>query len=166
MDDFSEGLFDGPILSETSGVLIGGGVAQVGIMATKAIGGGKYNKYAGLIGAVVGGVAGYLLSRKDREKGVQALAGAMIVGVPRAIEDMALPALGLKGFDDPDLGAYAAEGMNGLGAYSAEGLSAPVEVLSESPGAPGLLAAVGAEEMAGDLGADIEVNGGSFGGGW
>lgn len=164
--EFGEGLFDGPILSETSGVLVGGGAAQLGILATKMISGGKHSKYAGLVGAGVGVLAGYLMGRKDREKGVQAMAGALIVSVPRAIEDMALPALGLKGFDEPGLGAYTAEGMNGLDAYAAEGLNAPVEVLSESPGAPGLIAAVGAEEMAGDLGADVEVSGNAFGGGW
>jgi hypothetical protein len=159
MDDFGEDFLGEGAMQQMSGPLIGGGLAQVGILATKAFA-PKFAKYAGIIGAVLGGgVSAFLMSKpQHRDKGLAGLATALVVGVPRAIEDLMLPAMGLKGFDGLD--AYTPEGLS---AYTSEGMGGPLEVLSESPGSPGLLSAMGQDDMAGDLGADIEVSGNAFG---
>ena len=107
-----------------------------------------------------GGI-GYLLMRKDREKGLAAIATAALVGLPRQLEDMLLPSR-LSGADTDLLGAYASE----MNAYTSEmGEASPVQVLNSGSGSTGLIGAVVPEEsMAGDLGADIEIqDSGAFG---
>lgn len=156
MDDF----FDGPTMETISGPLAGGGAAQVGILATRKFWPAKA-KYAGLIGTVLGVGIGYLMMRKDREKGLAAIATAALVGLPRQLEDMLLPSK-LAGNDTDLLGAYTSE----MGAYTSEmGEASPVEVLNSGSGGTGVIGAyVPEESMAGDLGADIEIqDSGAFG---
>jgi hypothetical protein len=156
MDDF----FDGPTMQSISGPLVGGGVAQLGILGTRKFLPAKA-KWAGLIGAALGVGASYLLMRKDHEKGVAGIAVALLVGLPRQLEDMMLPSK-LSGSDTDLLGAYTSE----MGAYTSEmGEASPIEVLNSGSGGTGVIGAVVPEEsMAGDLGADIEIqDSGAFG---
>lgn len=159
MDDF----FDGPTMQSIGGPLAGGGAAQVGILATRKFLPAKA-KYAGLIGTLLGVGVGYLIMRRDRDKGLAAIATAALVGLPRQLEDMMLPSR-LAGGDVDLLGAYTSE-MDGLGAYTSEmdGPS-PVEVLNSGSGGTGVIGAMVPEEsMAGDLGADVEImDSGAFG---
>lgn len=156
MDDF----FEGPTMTSISGPLAGGGAAQLGILATRKFMPAKA-KYAGLIGTLLGGAVGYLIMRKDRDKGLAAIATAALVGIPRQIEDMLMPSK-LSGEDVDLLGAYTSE----MGAYTSEmGAASPVQVLNSGSGGTGVIGAVVPEEsMAGDLGADIEIqDAGAFG---
>ena len=157
MDDF----FDGPTMEIVSGPLVGGGLAQIGILGTRKFA-PSYAKYAGAIGAALGAAASYLLMRRpgSRDKGMAGVACALLVGVPRQIEDLLLPSR-LSGADDL-LGAYTSE----MGAYTSEmGAPSPVEVLNSGSGGTGVVGAISPEEsMAGDLGADIEImDSGAFG---
>jgi hypothetical protein len=156
MDDF----FDGPTMETISGPLVGGGVAQLGILGTRKFLPAKA-KWAGAIGAALGVGASYLLMRKDRDKGIAGIAVALLIGIPRQIEDMLLPSK-LSGSDTDLLGAYTSE----MGAYTSEmGEASPIEVLNSGSGGTGVIGAVVPEEsMAGDLGADIEIqDAGAFG---
>jgi len=156
MDDF----FDGPTMETISGPLVGGGAAQLGILGTRKFLPAKA-KYAGLIGAALGVGASYLLMRRDRDKGIAGIAVALLIGIPRQIEDMLLPSK-LSGSDTDLLGAYTSE----MGAYTSEmGEASPIEVLNSGSGGTGVIGAVVPEEsMAGDLGADIEIqDAGAFG---
>jgi hypothetical protein len=170
MEDF----FDGAGMETMSGPLIGGGLAQLGILGTRKFLPAQA-KYAGLIGALVGGgVSAYLMSKPEhRQKGLAGLAVALLVGIPRQIEDLIMPSK-LSGADQIDLlsaynaemGAYNAEGM---GAYSTEGMNGlegegGVDILNSGSGSTGMLAAIVPENMAGDLGADVEIqDAGAFG---
>lgn len=153
MDDF----FDGAGMETVSGPLIGGGLAQLGILGTRKFLPAKA-KWAGLIGALLGGgVSAFLMSKpQHRQKGLAGLAVALLVGIPRQIEDLMLPSK-LSGADQIDLlGAYNAE----MGAYNAELGEESIEVLNSGSGSTGLIGAVVPENMAGDLGAgaaDVEI---------
>lgn len=163
MEDF----FDGAGMETVSGPLIGGGLAQLGILGTRKFA-PSYAKYAGLIGTVLGGgVSAFLMSKpQHRQKGLAGLAVALLVGVPRQIEDLIMPAK-LSGDDQIALlGAYNAEMADynaQMGAYNAEMAdanevgSSPVEVLNSGSGGTGLIGAIVPEDMAGDLGADVEI---------
>lgn len=156
MDDF----FNGPTMETITGPLVGGGGAQLGILATRKFLPAKA-KWAGLIGAAIGVGASALLMRKDRDKGIAGIAVALLVGLPRQIEDLMLPSK-LSGADTDLLGAYTSE----MGAYTSEmGAASPVTILNSGSGSTGLIGAVAPEEgMAGDLGADVEIqDSGAFG---
>lgn len=87
-DDFGD---FGGVGEDLVGPLIGGGAAQAGMLATKALFRGKpVAKYAGLIGTLLGGgISGALMfSPRFRRMGIQGLATAALVGIPRQIEDM------------------------------------------------------------------------------
>lgn len=162
MEDF----FDGAGMETVSGPLIGGGLAQLGILGTRKFL-PAHAKYAGLVGAILGGgVSAFLMSKPEhRQKGLAGLAVALLVGIPRQIEDLILPSK-LSGADQIDLlGAYNAE----MGAYNAEGMrglddGSGIDILNSGSGGTGMLAAVVPENMAGDLGADVEIqDAGAFG---
>jgi hypothetical protein len=169
MEDF----FDGAGMETVSGPLIGGGLAQLGILGTRKFLPAQA-KYAGLIGALIGGgVSAFLMSKPEhRQKGLAGLAVALLVGIPRQIEDLILPSK-LSGADQIDLlGAYNAEmgayNAEGMGAYNAEGMGdygeGGIDILNSGSGSTGMLAAVVPENMAGDLGADVEIqDAGAFG---
>jgi len=157
MEDF----FDGAGMETVSGPLIGGGLAQLGILGTRKFIPAQA-KYAGLIGAVLGAAAGAFMMSKPqhRNKGLAAVAVALLVGVPRQIEDLILPSK-LSGVDQIDLlGAYNAEmgAYNAeMGAYDTEMAGEQVEVLNSGSGGTGLIGAMVPENMSGDLGADVEI---------
>jgi hypothetical protein len=152
MEDF----FDGAGMETVSGPLIGGGLAQLGILGTRKFL-PAHAKYAGLIGAIVGGGVSALLMSKPqhRQKGLAGLAVALLVGIPRQIEDLILPSK-LSGADQIDiLNAYNYE----MGAYNAEGMNGDsgIDILNSGSGSTGMLAAIVPENMSGDLGADVEI---------
>jgi hypothetical protein len=147
MDDFFD--FGGAGSEIVAGPLIGGGLAQATILSVR-----KWlpahAKWAGAIGAAVGTAVGAFLMSKPahKEKGLAAVAVALLVG-----EDLMLPSK-LSGVENIDLlGAYDAE----MGAYDAEMGASPVEVLNSGSGGTGLIGAYVPENMAGDLGADMEI---------
>jgi hypothetical protein len=152
MDDFLD--FGGAGTEIVSGPLIGGGLAQLGILGTRKFLPAKA-KWAGAIGAALGVVAGGLLMRKPqhKEKGLAAVAVALLVGVPRQIEDLMMPSK-LSGVENLDiLSAYDAEMGGGyLGAGTG------IEVLNSGSGGTGVMGAYVPENMAGDLGADMEIS--------
>jgi hypothetical protein len=149
MNDFFD--FGGAGSEIVSGPLIGGGLAQLGILGTRKFMPSKA-KWAGAIGAAAGvAVGAFLMSKpQHKEKGLAAVAVALLVGVPRQIEDLMMPSK-LSGVENLDiLSAYDAE-MGALGATPG------VEVLNSGSGGTGLLGAYVPENMAGDLGADVEI---------
>jgi hypothetical protein len=104
MDDFGD--FEG-VGEDLAGPLIGGGAAQVGMLATKMLFKGKpITKWAGLIGTLLGGgiSAGLMFSPRYRRMGIQGLATAALVGIPRQIEDMVMggPMQGYLGVITPE----------------------------------------------------------------
>ena len=157
MDDF----FDGAGMQVVSGPLIGGGLAQLGILGTRKFLPAQA-KWAGAIGAALGGVvSAYLMSKPEhREKGLAGLAVALLVGVPRQIEDLMMPSK-LSGDEQLNLlGAYSSEmGADEMGAYASEMGASPVQVLNSGSGGTGLIGAIVPENMGGDLGADVEIQG-------
>jgi hypothetical protein len=153
MDDFFD--FGGAGKEIVAGPLIGGGLAQLGIFAMRKFAPSQA-KWAGAVGTVLGAAAGaFLMSKPEhKEKGLAAVATAMLVGLPRQIEDLVMPAK-LSGVDNIDLlGAYDAE----LAAYDAELADVPnVQVLNSGSGSTGLVGAIVPEDMSGDLGADADI---------
>ncbi len=106
MSTYGDSFFDGPAMSGAKAPLIGGGVAQLGVIAVKKFA-PAYAKWSGAIGAVLGSAAAYLLRRKLGEDGMgAAIAAALIVGVPRQVNDL----MGGTLMGD-DLGAYTAESL-------------------------------------------------------
>lgn len=148
--DFGDGMFDGA-LSSSKGVLIGAGLAQVGILGTR-MAAPKYGKYAGLVGAVLGGaVSAFMMSKpQHREAGQQGLAAALLVGLPRAIEDLALGAM-LKG---AEFGAITSE----MGAVPGIDIQGPIEIMDAGGGSTGLIGAVTSE-----MGEEAQIEGDAFG---
>jgi hypothetical protein len=153
MDDFFD--FGGSGKDIVAGPLVGGGLAQLAILAVRKFMPSQA-KWAGTIGAVAGSAVGaFLMSKPEhKEKGLAAVATALIVGVPRQIEDLMLPSK-LSGVENIDLlGAYDAE----MGAYDAEMGEVPnVQVLNSGSGGTGLVGAYVPETMSGDLGADADM---------
>ena len=142
--DFGEGL-----MTDAAGPLIGGGLAQLGILGTKILM-PAYSKYAGLIGAVLGGAVSAFLMTKPQHamKGNAGLATALLIGIPRAIEDMMLPT---------KLGAIT---WNGFGAAPGG-----IEILNGGGGSTGMLGAITTDGYGDDAAAaaPISIQGGSFG---
>ena len=93
-----------------AGPLIGGGATQAAIIGTRLLFKGKPNvtKWAGLIGAAVGGaISGAMMfSPKHKATGISGLLTAALIGIPRQIEDM-LEANGM--LKDGYLGVVTAE---------------------------------------------------------
>lgn len=150
MDDIGE-MFDGT-LSSAKGVLIGGGLAQAAILATKIMLPAK-SKYAGLIGAGIGGaVSAFMMTKpQHREAGQQGLAAALLIGLSRAVEDLALKSM----IKDSEFGAYTSE----MGAVPGIDIQGPLEIMDAGGGSSGLLGAVTSEM--GDAG--MEIQGSAFG---
>lgn len=145
--------------AEVAGPLIGGGVAQVGAIATKMLfsTSPKVVKWAPLIGSVLGaGVSALLAMRPGtRDTGISGIVTAALVGVPRQIEDALAPS-SLKGY----LGVITPEmemaGYGGLGAQD-------VELLDSGSGTTGMLGTIVPEQEMNGPG-DVELLGaGGFG---
>jgi hypothetical protein len=98
-----------------AGPLIGGGVAQVGTLAAKLLFQGKApSKWAGLIGAVTGAAVGAgMMFTRHRDVGISALVTALLIGVPRQLEDLLAPGsmsgYGLGVITPTELAAWGAE---------------------------------------------------------
>jgi len=134
-DDFGQG-----DKSSIAGPLIGGGVAQIGTLATKLLfRGKKIEKFGALIGLGLGGglSAALAVSPRFRATGISGLITAGLVTLPRLLEDMIGPKTGLK---------------DGFGVHTAERELAGVTTEEMA----------GAEEM---LGADIQLLDSGGGGG-
>lgn len=139
-----DGFFTGT-MGAAKGVLIGGGLAQVGVLGTKAFL-PKFSKYAGLIGAALGGgVSAFLMSKpQHREAGMQGLAAALVIGIPRAIEDLMLKGILKDGEEMAGLDAYTSE-LYGVPGIEIEGANSPIEILDAGGGSTGLIGAVTSE---------------------
>ena len=136
--------FDGDGIGSdgVAGPLIGGGVCQVGTLAAKLLFANKPPaKWAGLIGSGLGVlVGGGLMLAGKRGAGLSALLTALIVGVPRQLEDLLAPGGSMSGFDlgvisPQELAAWGAEAeaANMLGLHTAEELSGYDAELGEPP---------------------------------
>jgi hypothetical protein len=152
MDDIGE-MFDGT-LSSAKGVLIGGGLAQATILGVKILMPAK-SKYAGLIGAGVGGaISAFMMSKpQHREAGQQGLAAALLIGLSRAVEDLALKSM-IKDSEFGDMGAYTSE----MGAVPGVDIQGPLEIMDAGAGSSGLLGAITSE-----MGDDMQIQGAAFG---
>lgn len=102
---------------DIAGPLIGGGVAQAAVLTTKMIAKDKpFSKWAGLVGTLAGGLASgaLMFSPRYRRMGIQGLITAVLVGVPRQVEDLMS--------SGPTAGSYLGlitpeAQMQGMGAY-------------------------------------------------
>ena len=121
------------------GPVIGGAAAQAGVIATKALAKDKpFAKWAGGVGTLLGAaVSGaFMFSRKHRRMGLQGLITAVLIGVPRQIEDLMVGGgTGTNGY----LGLITPEAnMQGFGALSPVP-SQDVQMLSGQPGSFGTI---------------------------
>jgi hypothetical protein len=159
-DDFGLGLGQDHI----AGPLVGGGVANVGILATKLMWKDKpaVTKWAGLIGTLLGGgvSAAMMMSPRTRGAGIAGLLTAAIVGVPRQLEDMLMgPA---PGATKDYLGVITPEAeMAGYGGGFGEmgsDLSQDIQLLDSGAGSTSVLGiTVPEREMSGA--SDVELLG-------
>ncbi len=120
--------FDGSLSGGLAGPLVGGGVTQVGTLATKLIFGKsspKLDKWAPTVGLALGAlVSGILAARRStRAIGIAGLVTAGLVAIPRQLEELMMGA-NVKGF-----GVITPEQMQG-----AFGEQAPVELLDSGNG--------------------------------
>jgi hypothetical protein len=110
MSTYGDSFFDGPAMSGAKAPLIGGGVAQLGIILVKKFA-PSYSKWAGAIGAALGSGAAYVMKAKLGPEGVgAAIATALVIGIPRQLNDL----MGGTLMGD-DFGAITAENLAGLG---------------------------------------------------
>lgn len=160
-DDFGDDFGDfGAGLGRDSiaGPLVGGGVTNVGILATKLMwkNNPKISKWAGLIGTLLGGgvSAAMMLSPRTRSTGLSGLLTAALVGVPRQIEDMlATPSAPLKDY----LGVITPEQeMAGYG-LGQDDLGQDIQLLDSGAGSSVLGTIVPEREMSGA--GDVELLG-------
>lgn len=149
LHDFGAGM------EHISGPLIGGGAAQVGMLATKLLFRAKPNiaKWGGLIGAAVGGgISGALIaSPRHRAAGWAGLVTALLIGIPRQVEDMLGPSAGMAGY----FGVTVPEEIHGYGFGES-----PIQIMDAGAGSTGVLGVTVPEEQMSGPG-DIEMLGGS-----
>lgn len=147
-----------------SGPLIGGGVAQVGALATRMIFKGQtVAKYASLVGLVLGGGISAFLARRPgtREAGIAGLVTAAVVSIPRQIEDLMVSAGMLKGH----LGVITPEQeMNGFGLITDQqvnGFGVPDVQLLDSGGGAGVFGVITPEQQMNGASDDVQIMGAS-----
>jgi hypothetical protein len=115
MSTYGDSFFDGPAMSGAKAPLIGGGAAQLGIILVKKFA-PTYAKYAGAIGALLGSGAAYAMKGKLGPEGMgAAIATALVIGIPRQLNDL----MGGTLMGD-DFGAITAENLAGFGADSVQ----------------------------------------------
>lgn len=115
MSTYGDSFFDGPAMSGAKAPLIGGGVAQLGIILVKKFV-PTYAKYAGAIGALLGSGAAYAMKGKLGPEGVgAAIATALVIGIPRQLNDL----MGGTLMGD-DFGAITAENIGDFGMFGAD----------------------------------------------
>lgn len=155
MDDFGD--FGDPGARDLAGPLVGGGLTQVGLLATKMLAKNspRAQKWAPTIGFAVGGLVSGILAirRSTRAIGVTGLLTAALIAIPRQVEELVGGSLsGYLGIITPEQ-----QGMMGYG----EDMNGPVEVLSEAAG-NGMGVYTADSAMQGP--ADVEIMGsGAFG---
>ena len=145
MSTYGDSFFDGPGMAGAKAPLIGGGAAQLGIILVKKFA-PTYSKWAGAIGAALGAGAAYALKAKLGPEGMgAAIATALVVGLPRQINDL----MGGTLMGD-DFGAITAESLAGFGA-DASG----VQLLDSGSGGTemGVVTAEGVQIQGADFGA-------------
>lgn len=158
MDDYDLG-FDGAG-EQIAGPLIGGGVAQVGMLATRLLFPGKaVAKWSGLVGGLLGAAVGgaLMFSSRYRSTGLSALVTALIIGVPRQIEEALMSAGVLKGDMDGYFGVVTPEQVSGYFGQDESGLGQDVQLLDSGGG--GNLGVQVAEQVMQGAG-DVEMMGG------
>lgn len=159
MSTYGDSFFDGPEMAGAKAPLIGGGVAQLGIIAVKKFA-PTYAKWAGGIGAVLGSAAAYLMKAKLGPEGMgAAIATALVVGIPRQLNDL----MGGTLMGD-DFGAITAENLAGLGDDYMAGLGADaagVQLLDSGSGSSEM-GAITAENM-GASAEGVMIQGDAFG---
>ena len=156
MSTYGDSFFDGPAMSGAKAPLIGGGAAQLGIILVKKFA-PAYAKWAGAIGAALGAGAAYAMKGKLGPEGMgAAIATALIVGVPRQLNDL----MGGTLMGD-DLGAITAENLAGLGDFGQFGADAGGVQLLDSGSGGTEMGVVTAENMGGAEG--VMIQGGDFG---
>lgn len=186
MDDFGYFGEDGGLLGgiaenpSVAGPLIGGGLAQAGLFATKLITkNATANKWAPAIGGAVGVAASAALmaSPRFRQAGIASLITALLVSVPRQLETMLVDAGYLKGADASMSGylgviapeqtaGYFGEQYAGYDGASADmqGLAAgEVQLLDSGSGSTGVLGVVAPEQTSGFGAGEVEMMGSGFG---
>jgi hypothetical protein len=157
---YGESFFDGPGMAGAKAPLIGGGVAQLGIIATKKFLPSQA-KWAGAIGAILGSGAAYLLKGRLGQEGMgAAIAAALIVGLPRQLNDMTGGTL-----MGDDFGAITAETLAGLGEDDMAGyLGADAQGMQLlDSGSGGSEMGVVTAENFGAAAAGVEIQGSDFG---
>jgi len=173
-----ESFLDGPAMQAAKGPLIGGGLTQLGtILVRKLV--PSMSKHATLIGMAVGSaVSAYLMSKPEhREAGAAGLATALIIGVPKILDDYM--GAGLLGDDegllgDDDLSAY--DDLSGLeDGMEMLGPAAGIEIQDSGSGSTGLvgeemgavtqeqLGAITQEQLRGRPAPGIVIQGADFG---
>jgi hypothetical protein len=169
--DFGDDFGLGEARDHIAGPLIGGGVAQVGTLATRLLfkDSPLLQKYAPIIGTALGAAASgaMMLSPRFKSTGISGIITAALVGIPRQIEDL-LMGSAMKDY----LGVITAEqemAGYGLGDEYAgygfgdeyAGLGAQQQDIQLLDGGGGLGVITAEQEMNGP--ADIEMLGGSSG---
>ena len=153
---------DGPLTRQLAGPLIGGGVTQVGSLATKLIwkDNAKVSKWAPAIGFAIGAIPSTILAIRSssRDMGIVGLITSALIAIPQQLENLLLEGTAqTKGW-----GVVTPEmEMMGLGQNQA----APVQLLDSGSGSTGL--GVTVPEQGGMMGATPPVEllgiGGAFG---
>ncbi len=149
-----------------AGPLIGGGGAQAATLAAKMLfkSSPTVQKWAPAIGALVGaGIsAGLMMSPRFKRTGMSGLVTALVVGVPRQIEDLLMggSTAGYLGVITPEMemqGAY-----DQYAGYLGEQPQDNIQLLDAGAGSTGMLGVITAEnEMNGAP--DVEMLGGGSG---
>lgn len=156
---------DGPLGRQLAGPLVGGGVTQVGSLATKLIWKDKpaVVKWAPSIGLGLGAVvSGVLAARpQTRDIGIAGIITSLLMALPSQIENwMAEDAGATEGWGGLGVVTPEMEQMMGLGAGAS-----PVQLLDSGSGSTGL--GVTVPEQGGMMGATPPVEllgiGGAFG---
>jgi hypothetical protein len=181
MDDFGYFGDDGGLLGgiaenpSVAGPLIGGGLAQAGLFATKLITkNATAQKWAPAIGGAVGvaASAAMIASPRFRQAGISSLITALLVAVPRQLEVMLVERGVFKGTDSMSgyLGVIAPEQTAGYfgemdAAADMQGLAAgEVQLLDSGSGSTGVLGVIAPEQTSGYDGAGpVEMMGSGFG---
>jgi len=131
---YGDSFFDGPGVQAAKGPLIGGGLAQLGkVLVKKFL--PSQEKYAPLIGGILGaGVGAFLMTKpQHKEAGAAAIATALVIAIPEQLNTM----MGGTLMGPDDFGAYTSEmGADEMGANALEllGDGSPLEIQDAGAG--------------------------------
>lgn len=159
---------DGPLTRQLAGPLVGGGVTQVGSLATKLIWKDtpKVSKWAPAIGFGLGGIVSGILAFRPttRDIGLTGLVTSLLMALPTQIENLMMEEeASVQGWGGLGVITPEMEQMMGLGQDPGGG--SPVQLLDSGSGSTGL--GVTVPEQGGMMGATPPVEllgiGGAFG---